>query len=957
MTRGELRDICKRALENISAKHAEMITDAEWNSIINEGLIDTARGIEGELVTTDLSPIAGRYWLPPDFLELKRVDQPTVGLRATLVDMRDLTGLDLAPVPDFTPALPANIGTGWSCDFNQGYLVGLIGEKLADHGLIYNDADQLYHLVHISERYYLDPVYGSATQSGREFGHQTSPDLRTWTKEDDVLAINYDSNEWNDMAHWAPNMHVNPTAQSKFVAHFAGIGGRPTTGTAARSDPEKIGAAYSNDLYTWWYEDTNPVCWGGIGRGNLVSQPTLPVDLQGGWGADMVYHGGKSWVCDTTHLSQTGVAEPGVAGTQWGELPGGGGNPANLPAWANGVNYNTHYQFFWPWYQWLAVTRDPSIFYDPGTRKYYMLTTGIGPADSTYGVKGFLAIYECIDSDAGLITWQDMVSPLIEFQDHTMNIESAHILPITHATIGRTYHLFWSAGGSVIDYSGTPTEYVAAKEGGVWYRYLCEIASIGVDPTDPANRIDYWTRSSLGNRRVNHLGSSYACKLAHDGRDSRMPPSGTYWVNIPNDAAYPAWFGGDKVQQGGTAYQCIASHINQVPPNATYWVSLGAAAGEPAWNAGTYYYKGTAYSVSMTTYDPAVWYEPSGSHHQSNALLFDVWGGAGVGETAGCGKHVTGKRGETAGEATEVPAGIVFSCHRIFYNGGGVGANDRYYYRFGWLDFDAISSAGYDPAVATQHPVYTPLDGMGGIVGGWKVLTAGTIPSEAFDFQPTWGDQPSLDINRGNIPAGISGNSYVNTFEGYQAPGRGKNDEQAGWSGNHQLMRGPDYGYGDGDPYASCDVRGVAISEAFTITRNRIKVKVAGGNRPIDTGDADFGRPCVICLVRRSDHNIIFMETGKGVDTTLNGDHWILTTRLWDTSTLVGEAVYCAIVDLCDSIGNTALNGHIACDLIEEYGEPGVDDDTLPFSTPSTVMSLQDLVDHFGYVGSLDNEF
>lgn len=849
MTRGEMRDIVRRQLANTDPRRAEMITDAEINSLINQGLVEVAREIEGEMVTADLESSDGRFWLPDDFLVLKRVDQPDQETPANVVPIAELSALGLDPVQEVVPAIPANIGIGWESDFNQGYVVGDIGEKLADHALVYNDADQLYHLIHISERYFLDPAAGSSLYSGRQFGHKTSEDLRVWTTRDDVLRINYDSDEWDDMAHWAPNIHINPKGTSKYILHYTGIGGDPRAGTAARNDPEKIGVAYSNDLSEWWVEESNPVAWGGIGVGNLVAELTLPEDLRGGWGTDMVYHtpSGESYGA----LRDNVGAQPDISALDWAELPLGAGNPASLPEWNIATNYEVHYQFFWPWSNnWLAVTRDPSVFYDPGSKKYYLLTTAIGPANIPWEQKGFLAMYECVDADDALITWQDRALPLIEFDDHAINIESPHILPITHGALGRTYHLFWSAA--------------------------------------------------------------------------------------------PSWGTNDHVDHGGRDYICNFANFNQEPGTAgteEIWIDDGAApGGGPAWSNAAYY-------------------EPSGTHHQSNTALTGAWGGSLAGETAGVGKHVTGRRGETAGEATETPGGTVFSAHRIFYNGGGTGAYDRYYYRFGYLDFTGITAAGYDPSILTQHPVYSSLDAMTGIEGGWKVLVAGTIPSDAFDFQPTFGDQPSLDINRGNLPAGITGNSCINTFEGYQAPGRSVGDWASGWTGNHQLTRGPDYGYGEGDPFASCDVRGVAISEAFTITRNRFKARVAGGERVVDTADADYGKPCIVALVRRSDHMILVAETGAGAASALGGDHWTLTTRLWNTTDLVGTEVYCAIIDLCDSIGSTVLSGHIACDLIQEYGEAGEDDPTLTITTPSTVMSLQTLVAHFGYTGSLDSEF
>lgn len=47
-------------------------------------------------------------------------------------------------------------------------------------------------------------------------------------------------------------------------------------------------------------------------------------------------------------------------------------------------------------------------------------------------------------------------------------------------------------------------------------------------------------------------------------------------VNPPAWSAATNYVPGDLVTQAGTAYYCIAAHINQVPPNATFWYPLTA---------------------------------------------------------------------------------------------------------------------------------------------------------------------------------------------------------------------------------------------------------------------------------------------------------------------------------------------------------------------------------------------
>lgn len=924
--RADVRNALKRISKEVGFDVSEGIYDIEINTKINEALVDIARWLESELVVADLTNSNGRYQKPDDCLELKRVDRPD-GTAAKKISLEQLPTTSLEPVDDFTPALPITSGEGWRTDFSQGYFVGDIGEALADHALVYNEADGLYHLIGISARYWADPANGFNTYTGRQFTHLTSTDRRNWARRDDIFGEErWGSGAWNDVAVWAPNISLEPTGKAKYIMHYTGVGGGLLSTSPLKSDAESIGVAYSNDLFTWWEDEGNPVFWGGKGQGNLVGVATEPEMYRGGWGADMVVHFRAAFVCRANHLSAAGapatnepvvvrhggnayalrvghtsavgVREPGVAGwnTYWlligaelgTELVWADGtaysgtnwtaleydpseytqsdNTANLPAWQDATNYETFYQYYWPFYFWTAVTRDPGVFYDPGTKKWYLLHVASGvSSDGRYYDQGKLGLAVCTDTDNAMVTWEDDATngPLIDFGSAD-DIESPHILPVTNASLGRVYHLTWTAPNS----SGS--DYVKNTAG--TKSYVCQHASFNKDPDTAANQPHYW-------KEVTH--------------------------------------------------------------NPSY----------NTWNAATYY-------------------EPSGTHHQSQTSVFGGgWGNA----DAGVGKSVTGRRGDAAGEQTLVDNIYIFSCHRVFYQPSLAAADAedwRYYYRFGELDYSAITAVGEDPAILTIHPAYSGYDTMTGVEGKWNVLNSdglsGTLPITAFDYNPTWGGngvQAVLDDGVRNITGSfsisITGNSYVATFEGYSYPDRAS---QEGEGENHQRLKGPDYGYGgsSGNPgYDSVDPRGVAVSESFTIQKNRIKVRVGGGNRPITTA-ADYGKPCVVCLVRLSDHEILFAETGEAANTDdwTSENHWNITTRLWDTETLVGTDVYCAIVDLCDSDTQTIKNGHIICDLIEEYGEAGNDDDSLTLSTPSTQAgTLQEICDYYGYTGNLDNEF
>jgi hypothetical protein len=96
MVRGEVRDICRRALENADPRISQKVNDAELNSIINQGLIEFARAMEGGDETgAALVHAADGYAVPADFLVMRRVETPD-NLPCTLAIMGQIQDLDAA---------------------------------------------------------------------------------------------------------------------------------------------------------------------------------------------------------------------------------------------------------------------------------------------------------------------------------------------------------------------------------------------------------------------------------------------------------------------------------------------------------------------------------------------------------------------------------------------------------------------------------------------------------------------------------------------------------------------------------------------------------------------------------------------------------------------------------------------------------------------------------------------
>lgn len=154
----------------------------------------------------------------------------------------------------------------------------------------------------------------------------------------------------------------------------------------------------------------------------------------------------------------------------------------------------------------------------------------------------------------------------------------------------------------------------------------------------------------------------------------------------------------------------------------------------------------------------------------------------------------------------------------------------------------------------------------------------------AFENQPTWGDNP---YQRGAGHSNMEGNSYLATYEDYPEP---SDEDLGGFIGNQTW--------------------GVLTSDPFVLEHDRISLLVGGGYKP---------EVCFVALVDLATDEVRFIETGLQ-------SHW-MSLRIWDTSELIGQEVYVAIADL-----STGDWGHIATDSIHEYPKDG--DDPVPPDEP-----------------------
>ena len=144
-------------------------------------------------------------------------------------------------------------------------------------------------------------------------------------------------------------------------------------------------------------------------------------------------------------------------------------------------------------------------------------------------------------------------------------------------------------------------------------------------------------------------------------------------------------------------------------------------------------------------------------------------------------------------------------------------------------------------------------------------LTDWEKTGDAFDFQPTYGDNPTAR-NRGQ-PSMHQGDWWLGLAEEYQGP----NNEHGQVPG--QLAAGG----------AADRPQGTLTSIEFMIVGETMNFLMGGGNRPWD-GNPE---PCCVNLV--IDDNVERTMTGSNTET--------MTRREWDVSDLKGQVAQLVVVD------------------------------------------------------------
>jgi len=278
--------------------------------------------------------------------------------------------------------------------------------------------------------------------------------------------------------------------------------------------------------------------------------------------------------------------------------------------------------------------------------------------------------------------------------------------------------------------------------------------------------------------------------------------------------------------------------------------------------------------------------EENGTRHQMAA---DPWGGAAGWSGAEAAGDYLGALGYAAAELNRCEDRWVFSQHHFD------AAENRYLLRFAGLDFEATGDG---------TPSLIEPGGIAGILGTdagrlepaltWELM--GEPLGHAFEHQPTWGDNPLFDPARA-VASGMTGNSYLATYEWHPRPDTGD-------PGTH---------------YADCSRVGWIRSAPFRLRHNRLRLAVGGG----DEFEREF-----VALVRADDGSVLFRATGA--------DSHVLSTRVWDATSLRGTWVYLVVADLsAEDWGVVALDEVVAFED-EDGSAPG----EAPDPEPETLAEL-----------------
>ncbi|MDE0427920.1 hypothetical protein F4Y59_07830 [Candidatus Poribacteria bacterium] len=163
-------------------------------------------------------------------------------------------------------------------------------------------------------------------------------------------------------------------------------------------------------------------------------------------------------------------------------------------------------------------------------------------------------------------------------------------------------------------------------------------------------------------------------------------------------------------------------------------------------------------------------------------------------------------------------------------------------------------------------------------------LTDWEADGEAFDFQPTWGDNPTAR-NRGQ-PSEHQGDWWLGLYEKYQGPDKGK-----------KLGQNPGATQGDGP-------QGTLTSIEFTIVGKTMNFLIGGGNHPWKDDPA----PCSVNL--EIDGKVVLTSTGNNTETMARVE--------WDLSGFDGETAQIVVVD-----NNSGGWGHPNFDDIHQADSRG----------------------------------
>lgn len=142
-------------------------------------------------------------------------------------------------------------------------------------------------------------------------------------------------------------------------------------------------------------------------------------------------------------------------------------------------------------------------------------------------------------------------------------------------------------------------------------------------------------------------------------------------------------------------------------------------------------------------------------------------------------------------------------------------------------------------------------------------LTDWEAEGEAFEFQPTWGDNPTAR-NRGEV-SNHEGNWWIGGFERYQGPEKGA-----------ALGQNPGDVQGDGP-------QGSITSIQFMIVGDKMNFLIGGGNHPWDSDP----NPCCVNLV--IDDEVVRTETGANSET--------MQRKEWDVTDLKGQIAQIVVLD------------------------------------------------------------